>query len=92
MKLVTIMEKPELDRLQYGVVVERWKQIGFGRGKRLFETKFNEKERKLATELYKTYSRWQGGWTGGGQPGTHAMSLNEYNFAIRLSNFFGMEL
>ena len=42
----------------------------------------------MAEKLYKTYSRWHGG----GQPDTHAMSLDQYQFATRLSNFFGMEL
>lgn len=92
MKLVTVMEKAELDKLQYMVVVEQWKQIGFGRGKRLFEKTFTADEQKLAAKLYKTYSRWSGGWTGGGQPDSHAMPLDVYNFALHLTNFFGTEL
>lgn len=92
MKIVTIMERPELERLQYGVVVEQWKHIGYGRGKRLFEAEFNEEERKQVRALYKVYSRWHGGWTGGGLPDTHAMTVREYQFALRVSDFFGVTL
>jgi hypothetical protein len=89
MKLATIMERRELKLLQYGVVVESWKQIGYGRGKRLFEKTFTTEEQKQCRELYKTYSRWYSGWQGTGMPNTHAMPVRKYHLAMRLSNFFG---
>ena len=92
MKIQTVMERKELDALQYGVVVEQWKHISYGRGKRLFEAEFDPEERERVRALYKVYSRWYTGVSGTGQPDTHVMSVDDYLFAIRVSNFFGVTL
>lgn len=92
MKLATIMEYEDLVKLQSGVVVEGWKHIGYGRGRRMFETEFTAAEREECRELYRLFLKWYSGWHGTGVPKQHAMSLQRYQLAIRLCNFFGVKL
>ena len=89
MKLAAVWEKNEIEALQSGVVVEGWKHIGYGRGKRLFEAEFNEDERKQCRDLYKLFLKWYSGWHGTGVPDHHAMPIKKYQLAVRLCNFFG---
>jgi hypothetical protein len=74
------------------VVVEGWKHIGYGRGKRLFEKEFTEEERKHCRDLYKLFLKWYSGWYGTGVPERHAMPIWKYELAVRLCNFFGTVL
>ena len=89
MKLVTVFEQPELTALQSGVVVEGWKHIGYGRGKRLFESTFTTEEQEECRSLYKLFLRWYSGWHGTGVPQNHTMTIAKYELAKRLCNFFG---
>jgi len=89
MKLQTVFEYSELNALQSGVVVEGWKHIGYGRGKRLFESEFTTEEQEECRSLYKLFTKWYSGWRGTGVPQSHAMSLMRYELAKRLCNFFG---
>ena len=87
MKLVTVFEKPELEKLQSAVVVERWDHIlGTGTGKRKFKAEFNSKERELIEVYYKIFYRW---YRQTGIPNNHKMSIQTYNLMKRACNFFG---
>jgi hypothetical protein len=92
MKLATVWEKHDLDALQSGVVVEGWKSIRYGRGKRLFEAEFTEGERIQCRELYKVFLKWYSGVGGTGVPQHHWMSVSKMQLAMRLCNFFGVTL
>ena len=87
MKLVTIFEKPELDMLQYGVVVEGWKRVmQTGSGKRKLAQEFTSEEIEKIKKVYKLFCWWYGRT---GTPGEHRMTLTEFEFTKRVCNFFG---
>ena len=91
MKLVTVFEYDELNRLQSGVVVEGWRSVmSTGSGKRKFAAEFTEEEQDQCRHLWKIFTKWYSGVGGTGVPQKHAMSLETYELAKRLCNFFGM--
>jgi hypothetical protein len=92
MKLTTVWEYNDIKRLQYGVVVEGWRHIGYGRGKRMFEAEFSEEEQKHCRDLYKQFLKWYSGVHGTGTPKAHASPIERYRLAVRLCNFFGTKL
>ena len=90
MKLITMFEKSELDRLQSAVVVECWRSVMTTRsGKRKFKAAFSEKEQKTCHKIYKVFTTWHCGWSASGVPDTHKMTIKNYELAKRLCNFFG---
>ena len=88
MNLVPQFNNQELTSLQTAIVVECWKHKAYGRGKRLWEVQFSQKERDLAEKLYKTFLHWYTGWNGSGVPNKAIMSLEDYNFTRKLVGFF----
>lgn len=87
MKLVTVMERPELELLQHGVVVEMYKRMtqSFSIKQKYMEA-FNQTERDIIYKHYRNYTRW---YFGSGMPYKHAMKLDDYQLMIRAVNFFG---
>jgi len=58
MKSGAELSRDELNSLQYPVVVEMWKQSRSGKGKRAFETEFNENERIEALHWMREFYKW----------------------------------
>lgn len=90
MKIRTIFERRELERLQSSVVVEMWKKVmTTGIGKRKFAESFTEEEQDKIREYYKIFYRWHYDHQRGGVPEEHDMSVETYNLMKRACNFFG---
>lgn len=89
MRLAIILEREELNALQPGVIVEMWKKSKTLTGKRKIKAEFTDEEIKNIEKLYKLSCRW---YLQTGVPNEHAMSMEDYQFFIRVTNFFALEL
>jgi hypothetical protein len=52
------LDREEINSLQYPVVVEMWKHIKDGRGRRLWHKEFDEAERTKAVDWCKKFYLW----------------------------------
>jgi hypothetical protein len=87
--ILTVFERHELMDLQYGVIIESWRNVmQCGSKRRKYLNAFTAEERKVIERYYKIYSRWFFGVNGSGIPERHAMSINNYNLMLRAANFF----
>ena len=86
MKLRVCFNFDELNRLQFPIVVENYEKIKHGSAKRKYLAEFPDvKVRTKIRELYNLFYRW---YLVTGTPNEHAMSLEDYDFARRVVNFF----
>ena len=91
MKLVTVFEKPEIQKFLYPyLVVENWRNVmTTGKGKREFATVFSIDEQEIIQKVYKTYCHWCLGRYGTGIPDKHTMTIKTFNLLSRVAIFFG---
>ena len=85
MRIAFEITHEEINALGYPVVVERWKHISCGRGRRAFLAEFDEKERVRVRELYKIFYRW---YLVTGAPEYHRIRPEKYQLMRRVCNFF----
>lgn len=88
-ELTYLLDREDLNELQYSVVVTSYERIlGTGSGKRKFKDEFStENERRRVRELYKLFYNW---YLVKGVPESYWVTLERYNFMIRVVNFFGI--
>lgn len=72
-------------RCQFGVIVERWRYVTHGRGKRLYRQEFTDDERATIAEWYKKFSAWH---TQTGLPRQIECKLDTLELLARACHFF----
>lgn len=81
------LTREEINKMGYPVVVEMWKHIKSGRGKRLFNAEFpTENERKRAKYWEQKFYNW---YLVKGTPEKIVMKPHTKEFVERLIGFFG---
>lgn len=86
MRLKTYLEVDREELTQASVIVEAWKHINYGKGRRAFLAEFTEEERSMVRYWYKKAYTW---YMVRGFPEIHLFrSINSYNFFLRVCNFF----
>jgi hypothetical protein len=72
------------DLKQFAVIVEMWKHIGDGKGKREYVKNFTETERAKISKYYKIIYNW---YLVKGFPQEALMKISTYDLLCRASNF-----
>ena len=80
----TTINKPELESLPFGVVVEKWNLKTSGQIKAQYQNTFNDRERKQASKIYKKFKRWKEN----GVPAMIQVFPSHFRLMQRLCEFF----
>lgn len=84
-KLFLFLEREELNKLQYPIIVERWDKKNDGKLKRLFKQEFTTKERQKLYELQKLFHNW---YLVKGTPKMKQFNPNTVDLIKRAVHFF----
>ena len=86
--MATIMiswNREELEGLQTMIIVENWRRIDGGKGKRKYKEEFTDQERDKIRRLYNTFYKWH---LVRGVPEKHVFKTETINLIKRAVNFF----